>query len=108
MNYKVPQGTVDAARSLLGSKAMHVSQVHEITLRTEDPNAEVETMRVVRLVPIGNVIGIAITNASEVAKDADFVFVSASALGNAIPALGFTGAVRPADTLVIVPPGDGK
>ena len=106
-SYKVPQGTVEAARSLLASPGLRVDQVHEIVLRGEDANEDPETARVVRFVPIGGVIGIAITPHGEMAKDADFVFVSARAFGSAIPALGFTGSVSASPQMYLhSPEGD--
>jgi hypothetical protein len=72
MNYKVPQGTIDAARSLLADfNHMNVDQVHSIQLRERDSNTD--DGKIVHLVPIGGVLGVAITPEGEWPKDEDFV-----------------------------------
>lgn len=97
-NYKIPEGTLDAARGLLAEMqtVKSVTQVHEICLRSEDFNEDPETP-IVHFVPIGNVIGIAIAPPDVIPKDSDFVFVSAHAFGNMIPALGFTISAKPVE-----------
>lgn len=66
-----------------------VEQVHQIVLREVDAYAE-DRVPCVVLIPIGGVIGVAIVKEGEWPRDEDIVFVSASAFGNALPALGFT------------------
>ena len=89
MSYKVPQGTVDAARSLLAAgEGLHVNQVNDISLREIDSNEDNPT--VVVLIPIGSVLGVVITKQNSTYEDKDIVFVSMSALGNCLPALGFS------------------
>jgi hypothetical protein len=80
-----------------------IAQVHEVRLREVDAYAEDEHPVVV-LIPIGNVIGVAIVPNHQPVKDSDIVFVSASAFGNALPALGFT--VR-GPVSYVVPPAMG-
>lgn len=108
-SYKVPQGTIDAAKTLLaaGEKYGYVTQVYEVVLRDHDSNADPEEARKVYLVPIGSTIGVAVVTGRERPKDADFAFVSAAAFGNALPALGFTVAVRPVGASYLVSPEDG-
>jgi hypothetical protein len=97
-SYKVPQGTVDAARALLSEgHRLNVHQVHSIALRDIDANADAP--RIVHLIPLGGVIGVAITADGEWPKDADITFISARALGNTLPALGYT-AHAPAVAIV--------
>lgn len=89
MNYKVPKGTVDAARSLLAAgEGLHVNQVHDITLRDIDADEDNPSMLV--LIPLGGVLGVAIRKGDEIIEDKDILFVSMSALGNCLPALGFS------------------
>ena len=101
MNGNVPQGTVDAARALLAeANQLNVHQVHEVVLRDIDANED--DPRVLHLIPLGAVIGVVVTKANEPVKDEDILFVSASALGNAMPALGFTA--RTPATYLVPPP----
>jgi hypothetical protein len=102
-SYKVPQGTVDAARTLLADlNHMNVDQVHSIQLRERDANDP--DGKVLHLVPIGAVLGVAILPDGQWPKDEDLTFYSMAALGSCLPALGFR-VVRPG--AFIVSPGDG-
>jgi hypothetical protein len=80
-----------------------VHQVHQIVLREVDAYADDKDVGCVVLFPIGGVLGIAIVKEGEWPRDEDIVFVSASAFGNALPALGFT--VR-GPVSYIIPPGN--
>ena len=102
MNYRVPKGTIEAAQSLLANPAMRIRQVHQITLRDADDNED--QPKLVTFVPIGNIIGIAVHPHGTVPADADFVFVSAEAFGNMLPALGFTAGLRHVPSLELVAP----
>jgi len=96
-----PEGTVAAAQRLLAKGfGMNAHQVDSITLREIDAYAE-DPVMCVTLIPLGGTIGIVIHRSDAVPKDKDIVFVAASALGNTLPALGFT-AVRAA-VLVVAP-----
>lgn len=99
-DYERPQGVVEAAKKLLSEG--DVSQVYQVTLR--DCDKYEDKPRMVTFIPIGSVIGIAVHAHGTFPKDSEIVFVAAAALGNAIPALGFTGAVRRADALVLQHP----
>ena len=104
MNGRVPQGTIDAARSLLAEvDQLRVHQVHKVILRDIDANED--NPRILHLVPIGGVLGVAITREAELPEDADFIFVSMEALGAAMPALGFHA--RP-PVAYLVPPERAK
>jgi hypothetical protein len=98
MNGKVPQGTVDAARSLLAEfNHLNVDQVYSIQLRERDANDP--DSKVLHLIPIGGVLGVAIMPQGTAPKDEDLTFYSMAALGNCLPALGFT-AVAPTAVLI--------
>ena len=85
----IPKGTIDAARMLLGEATqLNVHQVHDITLR--DIDAYQENPRVLVLIPLGGTLGVAIRKDDEELEDKDILFVSMAALGNCLPALGFT------------------
>ena len=103
-SYKVPQGTIDAARTLLADPSWGVRQVYEIVLRDHEHSVDDTEARKVYLVPIGGVIGIAVVRGTERPKDEDFCFVSAAAFGNTLPALGFTWLMDAPPRLSIVPP----
>ncbi len=105
-SFKVPQGTIDAARTLLAeaNKDRYVTQAYEVVLREADNNAAPEDCRKVYLIPLGPVIGVAVVRGDARPQDADIAFISAAALGTALPALGFTLAARPVEMGYIVPP----
>jgi hypothetical protein len=91
-----PEGVTDAARALLAGND-DIKAVYEITLR--DVDRFDEAPRLLTLIPIGSVIGVAVHDFGTRPKDEEIVFVAASALGNALPALGFT-ATGPAVSIV--------
>jgi len=103
MNYKISREAIEAARQLIaeGNRDAQVIQVHSITLHEVDYNAEPD-QDVLTLIPIGSVMGLVRHKQNEVYKDDDVIFVSASALGKAIVAMGYTGAAS--TTTWIVPP----
>jgi hypothetical protein len=99
-SYKVPHGTVDAARTLLAEfNHQNVDQVYSIQLRERDAN-DAEAM-VLHLIPIGGVLGVAIMPQGQAPKDEDLTFYSMAALGQCLPALGFRAATPVA---YLVPP----
>lgn len=65
-----------------------VHQAHEIVLR--DADAAVDNPKVLRLIPLGDFLGVAITDEAEPAIDEAILFVSLKALGSSLAALGFT------------------
>ena len=66
--YKVPQGTVDAARALLAEfNHMNIDQVYSIQLRERDSNDD--EAKVLHLIPIGGVLGVAILPQGQAPKD---------------------------------------
>ena len=67
---------------------LNVEQAHEVTIRSRDANED--DPMVLRLVPLGATIGVAITKANVVPEDKDYIFIAAAALGSVLPALGFT------------------
>ena len=90
----------DAARKLLASASQgNIEQVHEVVIRDIDPYEDAP--RVLHLIPLGGVLGVAITAANEYPADEDILFVSMAAVGNAMPTLGFTA--RPTAAYVIAP-----
>jgi copper oxidase (laccase) domain-containing protein len=100
MNHRVPEGTRLAAQALLAeANRSFVEQVHQIVLRDVDANED--KPRLLTLMPLGDVIGVAITEDGVFPQDKDILFVSASAFGNCLPALGFTGR---APAFFLVPP----
>ena len=102
-SYKVPKGTIDAARTLLAGTG-NIDQVYEIVLRSHDGNEDEAEARKVYFVPIGPVIGIAIVRGTSRPVDEDFIFVSASAFGNVLPALGFRFVGRSYPAVVLEDP----
>jgi hypothetical protein len=94
--YEKREGMRRAAQRVIAmTNASHdVEQVHEIRFREADAYAE-DDGRVVVVVPIGPILGIAIVNEHDPVKDADLVFISAQALALALPALGFHGYAGP-------------
>ncbi len=96
----------EAARELLakGGASYNVHQAESIILRDADPNEE--NPRLLHLIPLGSVVGIAITPFNTLPQDKDIIFVAASALGNALPAMGFTVAYQPMTQSYIMPPKD--
>jgi hypothetical protein len=104
-SYKVPQGTVDAARTLFADfNHLNVDQVYSIQLRERDAN-DAEAM-VLHLIPIGGVLGVAVMPQGQAPKDEDMTFYSMAAFGNCLQALGFK-AVRPG-AIVVPPTGVGE
>ncbi len=77
-----------------------VRQVHDIILRSMDANEE--PAKCVHLIPIGEAIGVAITEGRADPDDNEIVFISSHALAAAFSALGFRTA--PAMGAAIVPP----
>ena len=105
MNGKVPQGTVDAARSLLAEfNHLNVDQVYSIQLRERDANDD--EAKVLHLIPIGGVLGVAILPQGTAPKDEDLTFYSMEAFANCLPALGFKTVTPRA--YVVSPAGVGE
>jgi hypothetical protein len=105
VNYKVPQGTVDAARSLLADlNGMNVDQVHSIQIRDRDGNQD--EPKVLHLIPIGSVLGVAILPDGQWPKDEEITFVSMEAFANCLPALGFKTVTPRA--YIVSPAGVGE
>ncbi len=105
MSYPIPQGTVDAARALLADfNHLNVDQVHSIQLRERDANDP--DAKVLHLIPIGGVLGVAILPDGQWPKDEDLTFYSMAALGSCLPALGFK-AVTPV-TYIVAPTDVGE
>ena len=107
-NHKITPEIIQAAQALFSSNLGDIKQVHEIHLRDVDQNADPENFRTVVLIPIGSILGIAITKNHAAVEDRDIVFVSMDALGNALPALGFTVAFAARPTSYIVHPRGAK
>jgi hypothetical protein len=104
MNNKVPQGTVDAARALLAEfNHMNIDQVHSIQLRERDANDT--DGKILHLIPIGSVLGVALLPEGQWPKDEELTFYSMEAFASCLPALGFK-AVSPT-TYIISPAGVG-
>lgn len=100
----IPEGTVKAAQLLLAAATrFHVEQVNSITLREVD--AREDKPRLLTLIPLGPVIGVGVHPDGTLPQDADLVFVSAAALANCLPALGYS-ARSPAVAIVAPQPNE--
>lgn len=102
-SYKIPQGTIDAARALLAqANHLNVDQAHEVILREVDGNED--DPDTVHLIPLGGVLGIVITKDGAPYKDEDLTIVSMEALGNALGSLGFKLAYTEGPSVAVIPP----
>jgi hypothetical protein len=104
-SYKVPQGTVDAARALLAEfNHMNIDQVYSIQLRERDSNDD--EAKVLHLIPIGGVLGVAILPQGQAPKDEELTFFSMEGLASCLPALGFKTVTPRA--YIVSPAGAGE
>lgn len=102
MNAPRTEEVIREARRILAwdQHGGNVRQVDSIVLRSMDANED--NAKRVHLIPIGEAIGVAITDSRSAPEDNDIVFVSSHALGAAFAALGFV--VVPAAGGAIIPP----
>ena len=98
---ETPDGIVKAAKNLLAAATdMNVEEAHALILR--DVDARESSPKYLHIIPLGPVMGIAVTLTDDHPKDSDLMFVSTAAFGNLLPAIGFRAA---GPAVAIVAPG---
>ena|ERR1035437_2150127 len=101
-----PELLLAAQKLVAEGQRNNVNQVHEIVLRDVDAYQSEEKLRVLTLIPIGEVVGVAIHPANRKPTDAEILFISVHALGSSLPALGFRAGTAIVQTQTLIHPQD--